>query len=242
VNLLVDGELWTVLDAARADSPFGIRLAPSDAALDVKAADRVNVRAGYVGMGRLIVDCRSASRWAPTRWAQPAPGLAARLAAVTQAVQLRAWDQSAGMASDVTDALRGSDAELASAVRRTVGRGPGLTPAGDDVLVGMLALLTSGAAGATGERATSRLVSALAPVLPTTSDLSRHLLHQAARGLAGRALHDLGQALMEGAPHGILADAIELVLDSGCTSGADAATGLAAACRFMFFKPEWAAA
>ena len=242
VNLLVDGELWTVLGAARADSPFGIRLAASDAALDVKAQDRVNVRAGYVGLGRLVVDCRTASRWAPTRWGQPAAGLAARLAAVADAARARAWHESAAMASDVTDALRGSDAALASAVRRTVGRGPGLTPAGDDVLVGMLALLTSGAAGAAGERASSRLASALAPVLPTTSDLSRHLLQQAARGLAGRALHDLGHALMQDTAHDVLARAIELALDSGCTSGADAATGLAAACRFIFFTPDWAAA
>jgi hypothetical protein len=242
VNLLVDGELWTVLGAARADSPFGIRLAANDCALDVKAADRVNVRAGYVGVGRLILDCRTASRWAPASWAQPATGLAARLAAVAHAVQARAWHQSAAMASDVTDALRGPDAALAGAVRRTVGRGPGLTPAGDDVLVGILALLTSGAAGAAGERAASRLVSALTPVLPTTTDLSRHLLQQAARGLAGRALHDLGQALMLDTEHDVLADAIERVLDSGCTSGADAATGLVAACRYMFFKSEWAAA
>jgi hypothetical protein len=242
VNLLVDGELWTVLGAARADSPFGIRLAASDAALNVGAADRVNVRAGYVGVGRLIVDCRTASRWVPARWAQPATGLAARLVAVEHAALARAWHESAGMASDVTDALRGSDAALASAVRRTVGRGPGLTPAGDDVLVGMLALLTSGAAGAAGERASSRLASALAPVLPTTSDLSRHLLQQAARGLAGRALHDLGHALMQDTAHDVLARAIELALDSGCTSGADAATGLAAACRFMFFNPDWGAA
>ena len=242
VNLLVDGELWTVLGAARADSPFGIRLAANDCAFDVQAADPVNIRAGYVGMGRLVIDCRTASRWAPTDWASPAPGLAARLAAVEHAVRARAWHESAAMAGDVTDALRGTDAALASAVRRTVGRGPGLTPAGDDVLVGILALLTSGAAGAAGERAASRLVSALAPVLPTTSDLSRHLLQQAARGLASRALHDLGQALMLDTAHDVLADAIELALDSGCTSGADAATGLAAACRFMFFNPDWGAA
>jgi hypothetical protein len=146
------------------------------------------------------------------------------------------------MAGDVTAALRGSDTELARAVRRTVGRGPGLTPAGDDVLVGILALLTSGAAGAAGELAASRLAAALAPVLPTTSDLSRHLLQQAVRGLAGRALHDLGQALMLDTEHDVLADAVELVLDSGCTSGADAATGLVAACRFIFVNPEWAAA
>jgi hypothetical protein len=146
------------------------------------------------------------------------------------------------MAGDVTDALRGSDAELARAVRRTVGRGPGLTPAGDDVLVGILALFTSGAAGEAGEQAACRLVRALAPVLGATPDVSRHLLDQATRGLPGRALHDLGQALMKDAPHDILVRALDLVLDTGCTSGADACTGLAAACRFTFLKVQRLAA
>ena len=242
VNLTVDGELWTVLCATRPDSPFGIRLTQKDVKFDAKAGDHVNVRAGFVGIGRLILDCRTAPRWAPTRWARPATGLAARLTAVEDAVRLRAWHESAGIAWEVTEAMRGSDAEVARAVRRTVGRGPGLTPAGDDVLVGILALLTSGAAGAAGERTTSQLVSAVAPLLSTTSDVSRHLLHQAMRGLPGRALHDLGRALMEGAPHSVLVDAIEQVLDTGCTSGADACMGLAAACRFIFFSAERAAA
>jgi Protein of unknown function (DUF2877) len=242
VNLLLNGELWTVLGAARMDSPFGIRLAAGDVRFDVQAAERVNVRAGFVGIGRLILDCRTASRWAPTRWAGPAIGLAARLATVERAARRRAWDQSARIAGDVTDALRGSDAELACAVHRTVGLGPGLTPAGDDVLVGILALLTSGAGGAAGDRATSRLVKAIDCVLPRTSDVSRYLLHQAALGLPSRALHDLGRALVEGAPRDVLADALEVALDNGCTSGADACMGLAAACRFTFFDMQGFAA
>ena len=197
VNLLLDGELWTVLDAVRTDAPIGIRLAPGDMRFDVQGAERVNVRAGYVGIGRLIVDCRCASRWTPTRWAPPTKGLAARLATVEHAARSRAWSESAAMAGEVAAALRGSDTELARAVRRTVGRGPGLTPAGDDVLVGILALLTSGAAGEVGERAAARLITALRCVLSGTSDVSRHLLCQAARGLPGRALHDLGQMLMK---------------------------------------------
>ena len=130
---------------------------------------------------------------------------------------------------------------LANAVRRTIGRGPGLTPAGDDVLVGILTVLVSGTSGPAGARATSRLVQAIAPLLPLTSDISRHLLNQAARGLTGRALHDLGKALIEGAPDNILTHAVELVLDTGCTSGADAGMGLAAACHHSFLGRRAAA-
>ncbi len=244
VNLLMDGEMWTVVGVARQDAPFGIRLAPGgrSVGLDVRTADGVHVKAGYVGIGKVVLDCRTASCWSPARWAQPASGLDARLSAMEHKATQRAWPESADMASDVAHALCESDAELAVVVRQTVGRGPGLTPSGDDVLVGILAVLTSGAAGPAGVRATSRLVRALTPVVASTSDVSRHLLTQAARGLPGRALHDLGKGLMEGVPDDVLADVLDLVLDTGCTSGADACVGLAAASRFLFLNPERLAA
>jgi hypothetical protein len=242
VNLLVDGEMWTVLDASRPDAPFGVRLTNSADGFNVTVGDRVDVRSGFVGVGRLSVDCRTATRWAPTTWAGVGDGLEARLFAVEDAARPRAWSESASMAEDVVTALHGSERSLIAAVRRTVGRGPGLTPSGDDVLVGILALLTSGAVGAAGTRAASRLAHALAPVWPTTSDISQHLLSQAARGLPGRALHDLGWALIECAQPDIFSDAIALVLDTGATSGADACMGFAAACRSAFHNTELAAA
>lgn len=242
VNLLVDDELWTVLGASRPDAPFGIRLSKSADGFNVTAGNRVDVRSGFVAVGRLSVDCRTATRWAPATWAGVSDGLEARLFALEDAARPRAWSESAGMAADVVAALPGPDAELLATIRRTVGRGPGLTPSGDDVLAGILALLTSGAAGAAGIRAASRLAGALSPVLATTSDISRHLLSQAARGLPGRALHDLGRAVIEGAPPEIFSTALALVLDTGATSGADACMGFVAACRSAFLNTELAAA
>lgn len=241
-NLLVDGEMWTVLGASRPELPFGLRLCHSDGVSEVTVGDRVNVRGGFVRLGRVIVDCRGAARWAPAGWALARDGFAARLAALEEAALPRAWPESAGLANEVIAALHSSETELIAAVRQTVGRGPGLTPAGDDVLVGILALLTSGAAGAAGAQSASRLARALTPVLATTSDVSRHLLRQAARGLPGRALHDLGRALVEGAPREIFLAALALVLDTGATSGADACMGFAAACRSAFLNTELAAA
>jgi hypothetical protein len=240
VNLLMDGELWTVLAAAQKDAPFGIRLAPSERPrwLDVRASDRVQVRGGYLRVGEHVVDGRAATRWTPTRWSSPGAGLDARLFRLEQCARARAWPGSSAIASDVIAALSRTDAELAHAVRRSVGRGPGLTPAGDDVLVGILTVLTSGAAGPTAIPPAARLSDALAAVLHSTSDVSRHLLTQAARGLPGRALHELGQALCEGAPDHVLAGALDSVLDTGCTSGADACLGFAAACRFSFGTAE----
>jgi len=106
------------------------------------------------------------------------------------------------------------------------------------VLVGMLAVFSSGAAGAEGAHVTARLARALAPVLASTPDVSRHLLTQAARGLPSRALHDLGAALIEGAADPVLEGALQVVLGIGCSSGADACMGMVAACRLAFLTAE----
>jgi Protein of unknown function (DUF2877) len=244
INLLLDDEMWTVFGASKADSPFGIRLAPTAAAqrFDVPAHSPVHVRGGYVSVDRLVLDCRSAIRWAPTPWGRPAAGLSERLQFVEQAVVPRAWIGSAGMAADLGQALARTGAQadlhLGRTVRRTLGRGPGLTPSGDDVLVGMLAVLACGGlASAAAAEAASRLSSAMSPVLRATTDISRHLLVQAARGLPGRALHELGRVLVEGADAAGLARALAPVLDTGATSGADACLGLTAACRLLYLAP-----
>jgi hypothetical protein len=244
VNLLVGGEMWSVLGPTQQDAPFGVRLAPSGGStgLGVKPSDGVHVRAGYIRLGSLTIDCRAASRWTPVPWRAPPAGLLSRLSShlsrVEQAARPRAWAGSEDVATRVAAALRGSDAELGRAVRQSVGLGPGATPAGDDVLVGMLAVFSSIAAGKRGAEVTARLVHVLAPALASTPDVSRHLLTQAARGLPARALHDLGAAVVLGAPDPILEDALQVVLATGCTSGADACMGLTAACRFAFLHAE----
>jgi hypothetical protein len=238
INLLVDGEMWSVLGAEHPDAPFGIRLGnPRDCGgLGVAPRDTVHVRGGSIAVGRVAIDCRAASRWDPVAWCEPAVGLASRLFTVEQAARPRAWAESAHLATQVTLALAGGDAALARAVGRCVGRGPGMTPAGDDVLVGMLTVFSSSAAGGEGARSAARLARALAPVLASTPDVSRHLLAQAARGLPSRAIHDLGAALVGGAAEPALEEALQVVLGIGCTSGADACTGMIAACRLVFLN------
>ena len=232
INLLVHGELWTLLGESQCDAPFGIRV-DRLRALGVTSTDRVDLRAGYLRVGPSIVDCRNAARWVPAGWGTPASGLERRLALVEREAQLRAWPGSVEIASDLITALHGSDAGLARTVQRSVGRGPGLTPAGDDVLVGIFAAVTAGA-----HPSASRLAAALNPVLHSTSDISRHLLQQASRGLFGRALYDFGRVLFDNVSEDIVSSALTPVLDTGCTSGADACVGLAAACRLMFLPAE----
>ncbi|WP_289019383.1 DUF2877 domain-containing protein [uncultured Ornithinimicrobium sp.] len=110
-----------------------------------------------------------------------------------------------------------------SPVRSLVGLGPGLTPAGDDVLCGvLLGLRATG-----GEQARSALEREVAPLLGRTTALSATLLRHAAAGYAVPPLVALLRAWHAGADeHRLAALAVE-VAAVGHTSGAALLLGLA---------------
>jgi len=234
VNVEMRGDMWTLLNADRADLPFSIRVASTDFdALALRRGDPVNVRSGLIGIGPrrapLVVDCRAAPRWIPAHQDEPAPGLMERLGIVAAAASPRAWYGSARMAYAVISALNTPDV-LDDIVCDVVGCGPGSTPAGDDVLVGILAVLTSHS-GATGSAAVQSLRRSLHPLLRTTTDISAHLLRQALAGLVGRAVHELVCALICNPGARALREAVQRVVDTGATSGADMCMGLLASAR-----------
>ena len=232
-NVDMGSALWTLLAAGREDLPFGIRLA-ADAldALGLSRGDPVRARAGFVGIGEggatLVVDCRAAPRWTPARDARAAPGLAERLALVAAAARPRAWAGSARMAGEVVSALE-RGASLPGVLAGVVGCGPGSTPAGDDVVVGVLAALAMPHAGARGAAATRVLRGALQPLLAGTSDLGAHLLRQAAEGFFARPVRELTLALACEPDGAHTRAALRRVLDMGASSGADLCLGLHAA-------------
>lgn len=108
-------------------------------------------------------------------------------------------------------------------VEDLVGLGPGLTPAGDDVLCGLLLGLR-----ATGrERERAALERAVAPLLGRTTALSATLLRQAAGGYAVPALVELVRAWHRGADETQLAALGVPVAAVGHTSGPALLLGLA---------------
>jgi len=227
VNLRFADGWWTLLAAHRPDQPSGLRLAPESPDLPpIRAGSTVQVRAGHVRAGDVVIDCRAATRWMPGAWPHAAPGFEERLRWLEAEAARRAWTGAAPMARALCDALDADDLALAQIARRVVGRGPGLTPSGDDVLVGLLTAL-----GMRRVAMRDRLARVVASALYTTTDLSRHMIHEAALGLPGRALHELGAALLSGAG---FAGATRRALDTGATSGADTALGLIAGCRRVF--------
>jgi len=247
VNLMIHTEMWTLLAADKSDLPFGIRVALADFdVLGLRNGDPVKVRAGFVSIGSgstcCVVDCRAAPRWLPARHYKIEPGLADRLAVVAKAASDRSWHESAQMAQAVRSALE-SPAALSDVLAKVVGRGPGSTPSGDDVLVGILAVLNSPHSGAAGDQAAESLGRTILPLLWTTSDISRHLLRQAVKGLFARDVHELVLALLGNLAPQQLRNTIRRVIETGATSGADTCMGLLAfAQSFLIPREERAAA
>jgi hypothetical protein len=232
VNLVIGGDLWTLLAAGKADLPFGIRTGLQDFdTLRLRSGDPVNVRPGFVGIGTngqgVVVDCRGASRWVPASGNRFEPGLHHRLAVVAAITRERSWHGSAQMALAVRSAL-GNPGALSDVLTKVVGCGPGATPSGDDVLVGILAVLTSPLSGAAGAEASESLSRLLLPLLPKTTDVSAHLLRQAAYGLFGRPVHELVSAVAGDPTPQQLQDTVLRVVETGATSGADTCEGLLA--------------
>lgn len=124
--------------------------------------------------------------------------------------------------ADARTAARAVASEIA-------GRGRGLTPSGDDLLVGIMHAITiwpQVAAGA-GEPDVRRLLADAAA--PKTTRISAAYLDAAARGYAGERWHALVRGLGRSLP--AARGAARRVLAVGETSGADALTGFCWAWR-----------
>jgi hypothetical protein len=154
-----------------------------------------------------------------------------RLADLEQpSTSTRLGNQAARKLKMLIQAGRSFEVDAASdAVKALVGLGVGLTPSGDDILVGFqLGTL------ATIERQDlrARWVNALSRTIlrysSRTNDISRSYLVLAAGGYFSSSLLDLANAICVGAQPNLVRDAAELVFQTGQTSGMDAATGLLA--------------
>jgi hypothetical protein len=115
------------------------------------------------------------------------------------------------------------------AVLHWLGRGPGLTPSGDDVIVGILATLWSAGAFAAGRLASLRRSLDRAAGERTT-DVSAEYLYHACRGRVAGPLHRLLTALHRGDGPATI-DAVTRLRDFGHTSGMDSVLGVIVAWR-----------
>ena len=127
--------------------------------------------------------------------------------------------------SHVHSSDRPTRAQAERCVAALIGRGPGLTPAGDDALAGIL--LVAHAHGVAGE-----VAEAVRALLTSTTAVSAALLDAAADGYAASEVVALVDAAVAGDP-AVVARALPAVLAIGHTSGADLVIGVSAALRHV---------
>ncbi len=197
------------LATTKAELPL-TRIAPVRDLRDLENAVVGNDRIAWAGPDGPVTII-AARQWSPLRVHPGVPETAALaelralLAPCELGLEQHRLDQLAGQA-DTT------------AVAGLLGRGPGLTPSGDDVLAGYL--LAAGAFGLEIEQV-RRAVAARAP--QATSALSAQLLRHAARGEAVRELIELTATLTH--PDAMLTAVAARLLQVGHTSGAALAWG-----------------
>ena len=110
------------------------------------------------------------------------------------------------------------------AAEKMIGLGPGVTPSGDDILLGFLAGLWSTARGNERESIFLRAFGeSLIFLARQTSEISRTYLYHATRGEFSSGLSDLAQAIAKG---GQIEEALEEAMRLGHSSGMDSVTGL----------------
>lgn len=137
------------------------------------------------------------------------PTFAQKFVAATDAAQRALWQHDL--------------AGWQTAVAQLAGLGPGLTPAGDDYLLGLLlGLWATRPATEVGELVNVLRITAV----PRTTKLSAAWLKAAANGEATARWHELLAALLSGDD---LETAVTAILNTGATSGIAALIGFAAA-------------
>jgi len=125
------------------------------------------------------------------------------------------------------ETTRSSQLNDLSALTRLVGLGTGLTPCGDDFLVGFLAgLRCTVREFVERKQFMSKLGQAVFHLSGRTNDISRTYLHYAAYGQVSSRLDNLARAISKPENPGQLLAVTESAMRSGHTSGMDAVTGL----------------
>jgi hypothetical protein len=246
LRLAKGSRLITLVTIQEADLPQGIRLNSSEGFTfeGLRRGDQFTCQNGilHCETAPMVVDLRQAQRWkcnlsAFARERNIPSSLIARQR-VSRALNER-WAQ---VENDVSTAIsemakiipnlitatrRYDDLAAADSVKGLVGLGPGLTPAGDDFLVGYLAGLWCAAGEKTDcLRFLSHLRKMVIVLSERTNDISRTYLHHAAHGQVSSRLADLADAICRGANADQLLVAAEASMRVGHLSGLEATTGL----------------
>lgn len=226
--------LLAVADDAVGGLPDGVSVDAGDLRrLGVRPGMRVTVlpTRWTILEARLRIELGAARPWSPLLSAVPAGDwpdrrrvVASRLEAPAAAGRLLSGlfraDIDATMA-DLADAIHRRDrVAAASAAHRLIGRGAGLTPAGDDIVTGAEAALR-----AIGHPLAGFLGDDLTHVETRTTEVAAAMLRHAARGAFAERIHRLIRATMVD-DLDVEGDPLRGAADWGATSGMDTLAGI----------------
>jgi len=251
------GELLTLVAASESDLPQGIRVdVPDNFSFEIlNVGEQVICRNETLRLDSLTVDLRGARRWKcdlPALQADAAnPAMSAAWSFVWDALNKRQIQSKAEIiagnifhsegikqsrvAEKTGDAMRElfeatqrcDDLSVASPVRALIGLGAGLTPSGDDLLVGYLAGLWCAIRdGSERIQFVSDLGKTIIHFSHLTNDISRTYLYHAAQGQVSSSLVNLANVICMGEKPDRLLDIAETAMNIGHTSGMDTVTGL----------------
>jgi Protein of unknown function (DUF2877) len=239
-----DGRLFTLVVASSDNAPSTLVVdTPSFERFALRPGAPAVVAGGALHAGDLVVHLDGARAWSASLPEWPAAGVCLdwlehilERHGVAGGIRPRPFPANA-FEAETGRRLQRSRAALHAAlavrdipaVRRAaaelIGLGPGLTPAGDDYVLGLATAFALRGPEAREERAA--LVAAIDESAARTNDISHAALAHAARGRVRQSIVDLAAALAERDRATISARA-DRVLAIGATSGTDILTGLLA--------------
>ena len=212
-------EVLSIVAEKIGNGPFSLVVAELP---DLSWTTKVSIPPGQIVLGELSIDCQRAQLWNPRPDWDGLHKSVEVVIAQTAAVEVEAPHLPQSLIVDLAAAVSTPDPVRAARVAvQLAGLGPGLTPAGDDFLMGAMHAVwilhpVEPSAALCGEITEA--------ALPRTTTLSAAWLRAAAAGEASIRWHSLFAALV--AAHSAqLSNAIEQILATGETSGADALCG-----------------
>ncbi len=256
LRLTDDDPLLTLVTADEADLPQGIRLdTPTGFSFErFQPGEVVICRANLLRFVSLTIDLSGASRWrcdlpslhadldqAPVAaaWRLAWEGLNRHQREARTAIRAEELWIEGKASSDLSRragaalrrlwaATRQCDARAASsAARALIGLGPGLTPSGDDLILGYLTGLWC-AVQSEPQRLPflSQFGETVTSLARHTTSISRTYLFHAAHGQVSSRLEHLARAICRATPPARLLPLLEAAARMGHSSGMDATSGL----------------
>ncbi len=231
------GEWIALVDRQHGNGPFHVVI-PSALLRQRQPNEIVHCASGFLQFAEAWVDLRAALVWEPRLeplrlCTDTLSWLHERLEVISSPLFISTPSDSQTLPAFalpliecLCQALQHGDGGLiVDAAQQLAGLGPGLTPAGDDFMIGLMAALTLHRPRLAQNLNSAAICAMIGnAAAPHTTRLSAQWLQCAARGEFGAAWHQLASALAK-ADQVKLERAITRILASGATSGADALVG-----------------